>query len=323
MSGISSKAANFGDPDNKRGFNGGNELQNEEFSDGSGLELYDAVHRMYDPQIARFGQLDPMMEAHTDLSTYSFVNNNPLLYSDPAGLDTIRVNGPGAHKIQIRQGDVLAMTIDGTTGYYIYDPSNKDAQGGFVSAGMTDNNTLSDVKVTSHPKNESSTISGLGLAGLGLGLSYGETKMFNKANWFDLAKGRSYSQRYYGNQYRGAEDIKAAKGLSQTASRGLKFFGWGIGLWSQFNIFNDNKMSTSQKRIETGSNAISTFGGLYGAGWGVGWETGRVLTQQDWYRQNVRPHLQDLLGVERDEVPKLDPKMEALLNYLEKENNKH
>jgi hypothetical protein len=63
-------------------------------------------------------------------------------------------------------------------------------------------------------------------------------------------------------------------------------------------------MSTEQKSIEIGSNVISTFRGVYGAAWGIGWETGRTITQIPSYRQNVRPLLQDLQGIPRDEVPK-------------------
>lgn len=36
--------------------------------------------------------------------------------------------------------------------------------------------------------------------------------------------------------------------------------------------------------MEKSSNAYSTFGGLYGAAWGVGWEAGRVITKTGWYQ---------------------------------------
>ncbi|MFB6454396.1 RHS repeat domain-containing protein [Chitinophaga sp. Hz27] len=86
MAGISSnalKGSNY--PENRKKFNG-NELQSGEFSDGSGLDLYDFNARTYDPQIGKFLQIDPLIESEQEsLSPYHFSRNNPVLFSDPDG----------------------------------------------------------------------------------------------------------------------------------------------------------------------------------------------------------------------------------------------
>jgi len=90
MAGISDKALKTQYAENKYRFNFGSELQNKEFSDGSGLELYDAHRRMYDPQLGRFGQSDPLADAMPYYSPYSFGSNDPTSHIDPFGLaDTV------------------------------------------------------------------------------------------------------------------------------------------------------------------------------------------------------------------------------------------
>jgi RHS repeat-associated protein len=105
MAGISANSARSASPDcgcpaNKKGFNG-NEIQHKEFSDASGLEVYDFNARTYDQQTGRFLQIDPLVYANeflqekeivnggafngNNLQVYAFAYNNPIRYNDPDG----------------------------------------------------------------------------------------------------------------------------------------------------------------------------------------------------------------------------------------------
>jgi len=110
MSGISSKSENT--LANKYKYNGGNELQANEFNDGSGLDLYDAHFRFYDAQIGRFHQIDAFAGITLSISTYAFSNNNPVSNNDPLGLTPTDPNekNEAGNKISVQQLDEVVVS---------------------------------------------------------------------------------------------------------------------------------------------------------------------------------------------------------------------
>ncbi|SFF61017.1 RHS repeat-associated core domain-containing protein [Thermoflexibacter ruber] len=85
--------------ENKFTFNG-KEKQTE-----LGLHHYDFSARSYDYQTGRTTTLDPHGERYVSVSLYSFLNNNPLRYIDPTGMDGESILPQGTAYDQMKEKD--------------------------------------------------------------------------------------------------------------------------------------------------------------------------------------------------------------------------
>jgi hypothetical protein len=88
MAGISDKAVKQDYAENKYRFQK-QELQNKEFSDGSGLEMYEFKYRFDDCQLGRFWSIDPLASKYEYNSPYAFSEDKVTGHVELEGLEAV------------------------------------------------------------------------------------------------------------------------------------------------------------------------------------------------------------------------------------------
>jgi len=110
MAGISDRALKSNYAEKKYRYSG-KELNNKEFSDGSGLEEYDFGARMQDPQIGRWESIDPKAYKYMPISPYAYCANDPLRWIDPDGA-TIQIGNMSVEDRNMIVGLLQKLTGD-------------------------------------------------------------------------------------------------------------------------------------------------------------------------------------------------------------------
>jgi RHS repeat-associated protein len=146
MAGISSKALKTNYAENKNRF-GGKELQNKEFSDGSGIEEYDFGARIYDVQIGRWGEVDAFADKFSYQTPYNFSGNNPINLIDPDGNFQLNIKGKDLEKAGVEDvGDFLLFLcqVAGELDKFSKDNDNRDLISGLINTTGLDKTEIQD-----------------------------------------------------------------------------------------------------------------------------------------------------------------------------------
>ncbi len=114
---------------------------------------------------------------------------------------------------------------------------------------------------------------------LGLGIWMGKNGKF-----YSQSAAAGKARPFYGNQYTGS--INEAKSIA----RPLKVGGIAFGFYNYAAIgysYMSGNMSNNQLIGESAANTITTFGGIYGVAFGLGWEFGRAITNTNVFQEYV------------------------------------
>ncbi len=284
------------DVKNKYRYNG------KEFIEDFDIGLYDYGARWYDPRIGRFIGVDLLAEITPSWSSNNYVQNMPINAIDPFGLSCMGCgkNGEDIHPPEING---QPMYIGSKATDYPEKPGKagdkySDSDGDFVhdGNGWVDQSNGSYVLPTVKISASRSSImySSYASAASGILTTAGELKhsgRFGLGIWMGK-NGKFYSQSaaagkarpFYGNQYTGS--INEAKSIA----RPLKIFGAAFGAinyGSTFYGYSQGNITTTELVGETSANTITTFGGIYGVAFGLGWELGRAITNTNVFQEYV------------------------------------
>jgi len=288
------------------------------------FNLYNMNGRLYDPVVGRFLSPDPYIADPSfsqSYNRYAYALNNPLKYNDPSG----EINWPaiwlgnwifGGMNNWINGGmpfkqafsfknNPMVASVNYHPGNNSWSNTQANAQNlvGQMAGGQQNINTTiagfsgwnpisgsprfgnGDIVNQQFVGESLSSVGGLGWeAYVGTAGDIAEEMYFSKTYGTWMGKNfKMYKQTWGGNGVTGGKNK-----FGKTTSNAIKWGGHALGAWNAYSTQRDyvaGKMGTGWMLAEQGTNTISTFGGIYGAAWGVGWEMGRAITTLDAYQE--------------------------------------
>ncbi len=314
--GMTMPGRNFQGDGYRYGFQG-QEQDNEVKGAGNSVNY---KYRMHDPRIGKFLSIDPLAPEYPFYSPYAFSGNRVIDAYELEGLEPV-VDNTGkltGYDVQERQGpsqvaaDINNPETQRKHGYTLnndvdwvnivfnneqyftnvplmgtYNPNEIEYTRLNMNTGdrldlsfvNTNSKRSEELTVTEREEIDTSTETALGLATGALAELY-----YSQAYGTWMGKNfKLYSQTWGGNGFTGGK-LKFGKKINT----GLKVGGYGLGALSAYNTWDDyqngviNDYSFYSEQI---SNGISTFGGIYGVAWGIGWEAGRLITNTETFKE--------------------------------------
>lgn len=277
--------------------------------------------RYYDSDVARFLSLDPLAADYASWSAYNYVLGNPISLTDPSGRS--------ATKYEDEAGNLLGNTNDGNDATVTVGNANVDSfKKEFAQAedrneqnGMMNNESWirrygDRMSVAPGGKAASWAAGALGydanalipaaIGTAGTALEENATQILLNRARYDF-KGAPYEPLRFPTKnvtvrtpFGGLEMPKSTLGK---IGLGLKVGGYAMGAYQAVDLYNQKQQGLiggSTYYLEQGTNAFSTFGGIYGAAWSVGWESGRYImgrpAVRDWMQNTWYPWREQNLG---------------------------
>jgi RHS repeat-associated protein len=186
------------------------------------LGTYDFHARMYDPQIGRSFQLDPMGDVFASLSPYSFLMNNPVMYTDPTGMVAEPADDLGDGDGTF--GPIGPSTVLGIGSWFQNSGKSYRGAGGFLAAFNPRARFLQE-----RARNE-----------------------YSRLKWLTLVE--KYTDTYTYNQYENRLTYQYSKLESSywelsSASNFNGWFGIGMGALQEFTLSGQGLYRTSKGLI--------------------------------------------------------------------------